>query len=212
MRVKTRRARRPPGAPPQGGSAPQVVRGLDLTAAVLILLILAPLILVIAAALQLEGRGPLIRREERIGLKGRPFHVLRFDCDGLAKYATYGKTSAQRMAPSPIARHVRQARLDGVPQLWNVLRGEMSLVGPRPIHEADIAIYGPSLHTCCSVRPGVFHPAAAARARSMSASARIEFELLYASRKSLLGDLAVLAVAFPALLLQDGRQAEHLRG
>jgi lipopolysaccharide/colanic/teichoic acid biosynthesis glycosyltransferase len=126
-------------------SAMRVKRALDLLGASLGLLALAPLIGVIAAAIRLDGRGPVLFRQWRVGRHGRRFRMLKFrtmvpEADALKDLLRH-RNEAQgglfKIAEDPrvtrVGRFLRRSALDELPQLLNVLRGEMSLVGPRPL-------------------------------------------------------------------------------
>ncbi|MCU0887356.1 MAG: sugar transferase [Rubritepida sp.] len=117
--------------PPAPGAGALAKAVLDRAGAALGLAVLAPLLALAALALRLEGPGPVLRRDERLGRFGRPFRLLRF------RTAREGAGAA----PSPVGRVLRAAWIDELPQLVNVLRGEMSLVGPRP-HAPGLAVGG----------------------------------------------------------------------
>jgi lipopolysaccharide/colanic/teichoic acid biosynthesis glycosyltransferase len=120
-------------------------RGLDVCAAVLLLVLLAPLMAAVALAVRLTSPGPVLFRQERCGLRGEPFTVFKFRTmyiDAEARMAevraldvTDGPTFKSPVDPrvTPLGRFLRRSSLDEMPQLWHVLTGEMSLVGPRPL-------------------------------------------------------------------------------
>jgi Undecaprenyl-phosphate glucose phosphotransferase len=119
---------------PLVGSAVWIKRALDVVLASLALILFAPLMLVIAILIKLTSKGPILYAQERMGLDGRTFQMLKFrsmrvDAEevGGARWATAGDERR-----TPIGAILRKTSLDELPQLWNVLRGDMSLVGPRP--------------------------------------------------------------------------------
>jgi lipopolysaccharide/colanic/teichoic acid biosynthesis glycosyltransferase len=136
-------------------SAVRLKRALDVVGAALGLLALAPAICVIAVAIKLDGRGPVLYRQQRVGRHGRPFQMLKFrtmvpGADAM-KAALHARNEARgglfKIAEDPrvtsVGRWLRRSALDELPQLVNVLKGEMSLVGPRPlIVEEDRRIEG----------------------------------------------------------------------
>eukprot|EP01137_Pigoraptor_chileana_P015762 Opistho-2@5354 len=108
-------------------------RMLDLLGSALGLLLLSPLLLVVALWVKLDSPGPVMFRQERVGLRGRPFLIHKFrtmraDAPALGPQITIGKDA--RITRS--GQFLRRTKLDELPQLWDVLRGAMSLVGPRP--------------------------------------------------------------------------------
>ncbi len=143
-------------------------RVLDVALAGLLLLLLSPVLACIALAIRLTSRGPILLRQERVGEHGRVFHMLKFRtmyACGAAGEATPHRASAGaaptlHKAPddprvTALGRYLRRASLDELPQLWNVLRGEMSLVGPRPELPWIVARYEPWQHARHVVPPGM---------------------------------------------------------
>jgi len=141
-------------------------RALDIALAGLLLLALAPLMACIALAVRLSSRGPILLRQQRVGEHGRVFHMLKFrtmypfDEDGEAAPRTEAAAVDAYKTPgdprvTPLGRYLRRASLDELPQLWNVLRGEMSLVGPRPELPWIVAGYEPWQHARHVVPPGM---------------------------------------------------------
>lgn len=144
----------------------------DLLLSVLGLLVLAPLLLAIALWVKLDSRGPVMFRQERVGRFGKPFLIHKFrtmraDAPRLGPEITVGADARITRA----GRFLRSSKLDELPQLWDVLRGAMSLVGPRPEVPRYVALYPAELRELVlSVRPGITDPA--------SLSFRDESELL----------------------------------
>ncbi|WP_343633350.1 sugar transferase [Roseateles sp.] len=136
------------------------------------LLLLSPLLLAVAAWIKLDSRGPVMFRQERVGRHGRPFRIhkfrtMRVDAPKLGPQITIGDDA--RITRS--GRWLRASKVDELPQLWDVLRGAMSLVGPRPEVPRYVALYPAALRELVlSVRPGITDPA--------SLSFRNESELL----------------------------------
>ncbi|WP_431288675.1 sugar transferase [Roseateles chitinivorans] len=136
------------------------------------LLLLSPLLLVVAAWIKFDSRGPVMFRQERVGRFGRPFRIhkfrtMRVDAPSLGPQITIGDDA--RITRS--GRWLRASKVDELPQLWDVLRGAMSLVGPRPEVPRYVALYPAELRALVlSVRPGITDPA--------SLSFRNESELL----------------------------------
>ncbi len=121
---------------------------------------LSPLLLLVALAVKLTSPGPVLYRSRRIGKEGQPFHVLKYrtmvaDADRLGP----GITARGDRRVTPIGRVLRRTKLDELPQLINVVKGEMSLVGPRPEDPRFVALYTPEQRRVLRVRPGITSPA-----------------------------------------------------
>lgn len=148
------------------GSEPQTLytktgkRAFDFAAASGGLILLSPIFLVLALLVKLTSPGPMLYRQARVGRNGKIFRIAKFrsmhvDADkrGLAI------TSSGDPRVTPVGRVLRQFKLDELPQLWNVLKGEMSLVGPRPEVPTYVECYSASQRDVLSVRPGITDPA-----------------------------------------------------
>ena len=131
-------------------------RTFDLMAASVGLVILSPLLLVIACAVRCDTRGPVFYRGVRTGLNGIPFRIIKFrtmvpDAESLG-----GKVTARDDARvTRVGRVLRRYKLDELPQLINVIKGDMSVVGPRPEVSEYTALYTDEEHVILSVRPGI---------------------------------------------------------
>lgn len=120
------------------------------------LIVLAPIFAVVAALIKCDSRGPVFYAGDRIGQHGRPFKILKFrsmavDAD------RQGPPITHRDDPriTRVGAFLRRTKLDELPQLWNVLKGEMSLVGPRPETPSYVALYTPEQRKVLEVRPGI---------------------------------------------------------
>ncbi|GLS68087.1 sugar transferase [Methylobacterium tardum] len=195
-------------------------RGLDVSVAVTALFLLLPLLLLIAAIVWAgDGKAPIFRHM-RIGRDGRRFGCLKFRSmvtDGEAVLAAHLASSPQARAEwaethklsddpriTAIGHVLRKTSLDELPQLWNVLRGEMSLVGPRPIVAAEIARYDHAFATCFAVPPGVTGLWQVSGRSDTTYAERVALDLDYATRWSLRRDFAIMLRTIPAVLAQRG--------
>lgn len=138
------------------GSNQWAKRGFDILCALVGLLLLAPLLATIAAWIRLSSPGPVIYYATRVGRNGKLFHLYKFrtmrqDADRTGP----GITRSDDDRITPVGRLLRKSKLDELPQLLNVLKGEMSLVGPRPEDPRYVAHYTPHERVVLSVRPGV---------------------------------------------------------
>jgi lipopolysaccharide/colanic/teichoic acid biosynthesis glycosyltransferase len=131
-------------------------RAYDLLFAAIGLVLLSPLFLVLALAVKWSDGGPIFYRQQRIGWRGRPFHILKFrtmvvGADKLGPAIT--KNGDQRI--TAVGRWLRKTKLDELPQLVNVLRGEMSFVGPRPEVPRYVERYTPGQRRVLELKPGI---------------------------------------------------------
>ncbi|MBI3966097.1 MAG: sugar transferase, partial [Chloroflexi bacterium] len=141
---------------------------MDMAVAGLALLVLAPVMLLIAIAIRLESEGPVLFRQERIGLGGKSFTMYKFrsmraDRRSGGERRTKNRSGDRRRTHKSVhdprvtvtGKFIRRTSLDELPQLWNVLRGDMSLIGPRPELPKIVARYAPWQHYRHVVRPGI---------------------------------------------------------
>lgn len=129
-------------------------RAFDLGAAALGLLLLAPLLALVAAAAGLGGLRPVLFRQLRTGYREQPFWVLKF-CTMTRHTDAAGRLLPDAQRLTALGRLLRRSHLDELPQLWNVLRGELSLVGPRPFIHDYLPLYTPAQKVRFRVRPGI---------------------------------------------------------
>lgn len=169
-------------------------RLLDTVLALAALLLLSPLLLGTALAVALESGRPVLFRQTRLGLHGREFGMLKFRSmvQNAAAIGPYF-TSSDDPRITRVGRAIRRTSLDELPQLFNVLVGHMSLVGPRPDVPAQRALYSDADWALrCSVRPGITG-LAQARLRSAATEAeRLALDLQYARQHSLVLDARIL--------------------
>lgn len=131
-------------------------RMFDIAFSILGLLVLWPLLLLCAALVKFSSPGPALFRQTRVGQFGRPFEILKFRTmkrDGATRGLAVTRAGDPRI--TPVGRVLRRLKLDELPQLWNVLRGEMSLVGPRPEVPRYVALYTEGQRQVLRLRPGI---------------------------------------------------------
>jgi lipopolysaccharide/colanic/teichoic acid biosynthesis glycosyltransferase len=171
-----------------------VSRALDLLIAGIGVLLAAPLLLLAVIAIRLDSAGPAIYRQRRIGRDGRPFEVLKLrtmvlgsDPVGVGTVVTPDDPRVTR-----VGRVLRRLSLDELPNLVNVLRGEMAIVGPRPTLEAQVRDYTPRQRRRLEVRPGVTGWAQVQGRAGITWEERIEHDIWYVENRSLRLDLRIL--------------------
>ncbi len=160
-------------------------RALDFAAAGAGLLVLSPVLLAVAAAVRLRLGSPVLFRQERTGRGGRSFSIVKF------RTMLHGTGSdAERL--TSFGRFLRSTSLDELPQLWNVVRGDMSLVGPRPLLPEYLARYTPRQARRHEVRPGITGWNAVNGRNSMTWDEQFEYDVWYVENRSLWLDLRIL--------------------
>jgi lipopolysaccharide/colanic/teichoic acid biosynthesis glycosyltransferase len=198
-----------------------VSRLIDLTVAGVLLIVLAPLMLLIAALVRATSRGPALFKQTRIGHRKQPFVILKFrsmtaDCSddvhrefvsrmlrGEALCRTGGdgiyKLRSDRRITS-LGRFLRATSLDELPQLINVLRGDMALVGPRPVLPWEATLFQPHHHVRFAVKPGITGLWQVSGRGRLTMTEALDLDVKYVRRQSLALDLWILMKTLPALL------------
>ena len=183
-------------------------RLLDISVAGLALVMLSPLIAVVAIAVRLKLGSPVLFCQERPGLRGRPFTILKFRTMLNARDSD-GRLLADNERLTPFGRWLRATSLDELPELWNVIRGDMSLVGPRPLLMHYVPLYTPEQARRHEVRPGVTGWAQVNGRNTVSWDERFALDTWYVDNRSLLLDLKILAATFGLVLRRSGISAEE---
>lgn len=195
-------------------------RSLDVVGALIFLIALLPLYLVIAAAVRTTSPGPILYAQKRAGRGGRLFTFYKFrsmsvnsehllnsflDTDPRARQEWQ---QFQKISEDPritkFGRFIRRTSLDELPQFWNVLKGDMSLVGPRPVTSAEKERYGAYWSAYCHVRPGLTGAWQVSGRSNVSYEARVKLDYEYVKNWSLLRDLQILTKTVRVVLVQDG--------
>ena len=200
-------------APAGRSTATRVLkRAVDIVAATLVLVLGAPLSILVAILIKLEDGGPVLFRQVRIGLDGVPFTLRKLRSMHVDAEADTGPVWAQADDPriTRVGRWTRALRIDEIPQAWNVLRGEMSFVGPRPERPEFVALLRsaiPLYDRRHSVRPGITGWAQVNlpyAATIDAARTKLEYDLCYLQRFSLPMDLRIMARTIKIILFGWG--------
>ena len=213
MTVGAKRGRR-------AADAPDVIRAFNIAASLSILVFAAPLMLLIALLIWMQDGGNVLFGHTRIGYRGERFKCLKFrsmvmDADVRLKRLLASDPEAReewardhklRRDPriTPLGAILRKLSLDELPQLINVLRGDMNLVGPRPIVDGEIERYGHYFSHYCSVRPGITGLWQISGRNDVSYRRRVAMDVIYARVRSPLMDMYILIGTIPAVLLRKG--------
>lgn len=193
-----------------------VKRGIDVVAAALLLLLLSPVWLLILAAIRLTSPGPVLYRQRRVGKDWQEFTLFKFrtmvdGAEGMREHVAplntaYGPLFKAHNDPrvTGVGRFLRCTFLDELPQLVNVLKGEMSLVGPRPCLPEEIAQIEEAMYFRFAVPQGMTGPWQTNGYHALPFKAQLALELEYVQRWSLLRDLSILMRTIPIVLKRQG--------
>ena len=179
----------------------------DIAIAGLGLIVLWPIIAIVAFFVAGKLGAPVLFRQTRPGLCGRPFEVIKFRtmtdaCDANGE----PRTDAERL--TPFGKALRATSLDELPELWNVLRGEMSLVGPRPLLMEYLPLYSAEQARRHHVRPGLTGWAQINGRNGLKWEERFALDLWYVDHQSFMLDLKILALTVAKVVRRDGINAE----
>jgi lipopolysaccharide/colanic/teichoic acid biosynthesis glycosyltransferase len=182
-----------------------ISRALDVLISVLVLIVTAPFLAVAAIAIRLDSSGPVIYRQRRVGKDGEVFELrkLRTMVRGADPVGVGTAVTGDDPRVTRVGRHLRRFSLDEIPNLINVLRGEMAIVGPRPTIEAQVHDYTAHHRRRLEVKPGVTGWAQVNGRAGLPWDERIELDIWYVDHRSLWIDIKVLAKT--AWLLISGK-------
>ncbi|MCC6366063.1 MAG: sugar transferase [Bryobacterales bacterium] len=195
-----------------------VKRCIDVVLSSFALVLLSPLFLLLAALVRISSRGPVLFRQARLGRLGRPFLI--------AKFRTMRDKAEDHRNPdgsafcgeadvrvTTLGRSLRKASLDELPQLWNVLRGDMSLVGPRPDQVDQLQYYSVDEMIKLRVKPGITGLAQISGRNRISWQERKRLDAEYVRKWSLGQDLSILMRTIPYVVLRrDIHEGKHHAG
>jgi exopolysaccharide production protein ExoY len=197
-----------------------MVRVLDVLISLVVLVFMIPAMVVVALAIKLQDGGPVLFRQTRVGFGGRTFQCWKFrtmvvDAEQRLKALLDSSAAArlewaadQKLRSDPritwLGAFLRKSSLDELPQIINVLKGEMSLVGPRPIVLAEVERYGRWFRHYCAVRPGVTGLWQISGRNDVSYEKRVAFDVAFARTYSVGLYIRILFATVPAVLMRSG--------
>ena len=195
-------------------------RLIDLIAAIPAFLLLLPLMAGLALIIKIRDPGPALFRQKRIGLGGREFYCLKFRTmsvdatERLSQVLKDDPKAAEEWARdhklkndprvTPFGRFLRRSSLDELPQIWNILKGEMSFVGPRPIVRDEVNKYGAQFIAYKSVPPGITGLWQISGRNDVDYDERVILDTKYAKSRNIWVDFGILLKTIPAILLSRG--------
>ena len=182
-------------------------RVLDIVGAALGLLLLSPLLAYLTLRIRRQMGSPVLFRQTRPGLHGKPFTMIKFrTMRDATDAAGVPLSDAERL--TPLGRFLRASSLDELPELWNVLKGEMSLVGPRPLLMDYLPLYSPEQARRHDVRPGVTGWAQINGRNAISWDQKFALDVWYVENQSQRLDLRILWLTIRKVIKRDGISAE----
>jgi len=195
---------------------PLAKRALDLALSAVGLVLFGPLLIYLAIMVKLESAGPVFFRQRRVGKGGRLFTCLKIrsmvvnaeELKDSYEHLNESDGAAFKIRDDPrvtrVGKFVRRSSLDEFPQLWNVLRGEMSMVGPRPQIPEEVAQYTPEQRERLLVKPGITCLWQISGRNDLDFDAWMELDREYIHRRSLMLDISILLRTLPAVIARKG--------
>jgi exopolysaccharide production protein ExoY len=211
---------RMPVRPPQNPVNETILRLLDIVVGIVAVIVFAPLLIGLAIAIYVTSPGALIFAQPRIGKNGREFRCLKFRTmvvdatDRLeqllasdpAARAEWARDHKLRNDPriTPLGRFLRKSSLDELPQFFNLINGTMSIVGPRPIVNAEVVRYGRRFQDYCRVRPGITGLWQVSGRSDTTYRRRVALDVAYSKHRSLGLNIKIMLMTVPAVLAAKG--------
>lgn len=186
-------------------------RFFDIAASLAAIVVLSPLMIVTALAVKLDSKGPVIFKQERLGLNGKVFNIYKFRsmCSGAEHMGTGQYSFAGDKRVTRVGKFIRATSIDELPQLVNVLKGEMSFIGPRPpltYHPWDISEYTDEQLRMFEVRPGITGWAQVNGRKHTEWHERIRLNVYYVDNMSLFFDIKILLLTFLSVLKNENNE------
>lgn len=179
----------------------------DIIASAFGLLLLSPIITIVAWKIRRKLGSPVLFRQVRPGLKGKPFEMIKFRTMRDANDAA-GNPLPDSERMTPFGGFLRSSSLDELPELWNVLKGDMSLVGPRPLLMEYLPLYSPEQYRRHEVRPGVTGWAQINGRNALSWDEKFKLDVWYVDNRSLWLDIKIIFLTIQKVVVRDGISAE----
>ena len=184
-----------------------IKRIFDIFASAIGLLLLAPIIGLVAWQIRRKLGSPVLFRQVRPGLNGRPFEMIKFRTMRDAVDAA-GNPLPDSERMTPFGSFLRSSSLDELPELWNVLKGEMSLVGPRPLLMEYLPLYSPEQYRRHEARPGVTGWAQVNGRNALSWDEKFKLDVWYVDNRSFSLDLKIIFLTIKKVVVRDGISAD----
>ncbi|SFO80006.1 sugar transferase [Pseudomonas borbori] len=184
-----------------------IKRLFDIVASAFGLLLLAPVIAIVAWKIRRKLGSPVLFRQVRPGLDGKPFEMIKFRTMRDAVDAA-GNPLPDSERMTPFGSFLRSSSLDELPELWNVLKGDMSLVGPRPLLMEYLPLYSPEQYRRHEARPGVTGWAQINGRNALSWDEKFKLDIWYVDNRSFWLDLKIILLTIKKVVVRDGISAD----
>jgi len=185
-------------------------RGFDIISSAAVLIMFLPLLLAVAVWIKLDSRGSVFFMQQRAGLGGRPFRIFKFRtmvnraADEIDQHSEQVVSEGVDPRITRAGRFIRATSLDELPQLINILQGDMSVVGPRPVLMEQLEVVPPGYMKRFSVRPGLTGLAQVRGRRSLGWLKQLAFDAEYVEKRSFFYDLGIILSTIKVVLLGSG--------
>ena len=180
-----------------------VKRLFDIVASLTALILLSPVLLIVALLVRRKLGSPVLFRQVRPGLYGKPFEMIKFRTM-LDAYDEHGQPLPNEQRLTPFGKLLRSTSLDELPELWNVLKGDMSLVGPRPLLMEYLPLYSKNQARRHEVRPGVTGWAQVNGRNAISWEEKFDYDVWYVDNASISLDFKILLLTIKKVFFRDG--------
>ena len=177
----------------------------DIIFSIVLLIISTPIIIIVAIAIKLDSKGPVFFVQDRTGLNGKPFKMIKFR--GMVNNASdIGPELTQRDDPriTRVGKILRRTSIDEIPQMFNVLKGDMSLVGPRPEITSITSKYSEEQKEVFKFKPGITGYSQINGRQLLSPDKRVKMEVEYYAKANLWSDLLIAASTFKVIVSNEG--------
>ncbi len=183
-----------------------LIRLLDIVGSMVILLVALPVVFMASILIKLTSRGPVLYRQERVGKHGRLFSLYKFRTmiDDAEKHVGPVWAAKDDDRITPVGRILRRMRLDELPQLYNILRGDMSLVGPRPERPFFVQRHRALQGVRLVVKPGLTGLAQIRSFYDLKPAHKVKYDYIYIQKRSLLLNIYILLQTIPVLFTKKG--------
>ena len=184
-----------------------IKRLIDILASLFCLLVLSPVLLLVFALVRIQMGSPVLFRQVRPGMNGKPFMMVKFRTM-LDAVDAQGNPLPDDQRLTRLGSFLRSTSLDELPELWNVLKGDMSLVGPRPLLMEYLPLYSPEQARRHEVRPGVTGWAQVNGRNALSWDEKFKLDVWYVDNQSLWLDIRILFLTVKKVLVREGISAD----
>ncbi len=186
-----------------------IKRGMDFTVALIALLILSPLMLIVSILIKLNRDGPVLFKQKRPGLNGKIFTVYKFRTMSVKTHDEKGRELSDFERMSKIGNLLRKTSVDELPQFINILKGDMSFIGPRPLLTEYLEFYTPEQMRRHEVRPGISGWAQVNGRNTITWEEKFRYDVEYVDKMSLKMDVYILIRTILNVLKQDGINSDE---